>query len=139
VIIQDLFNKYIKDTKYKENVIISQAFVCNLNDNIAKIIGVNFRKVFISSKSLKHIYDRHIFDKDCPDDFYIILNNLKSFINRPDAIYYNKLGKRGDLIFVKKIKNSLYMCSIEINEEIEIVSAYITGPKYIEKFVLLWS
>lgn len=140
MIIQDLFNKYIKNTKYKEDIIISQAFVCNLNENIAKIIEANLIKVFISSKSLKHIYDRHFFDKDRPNDFYIILNNLELFINNPDAIYFNKLSKRGDFIFVKKIQNNMYMCSLEIiNDAIEIVSAYVTGPKYINKFVLLWS
>lgn len=139
--IKNLFNKYIKGSNYKEYIIISRIFVCKPKKEIQKILGKYSRKVFITTKSLKHIYDRHIFDKKVPKDFYIIINNILNIIGNPNRIYLNKRGKRGNFLFIKEIKRKIYMCTIEIiNEnELEIVSVCTTGEKYLSKFTLLWS
>lgn len=95
----------------------------------------------MTTKSLKHIYDRHIFDKKASRDFYFILKNLKRILLHPDMIYRDAVGKRGNYIIVKVINEKFYMCTIEIitNKEIEVVSASVTGKKYLSKFALLRS
>lgn len=141
--VRNLFNKYIKGTKYKENIIISRIFVCTPKKEIQKVInnGLNVQRVFITTRSLKHIYDRHIFDKKVSIDFYFILENFKQILLNVHRIYKDTQDKRGNYIFVKMINNKFYMCTIEIisETEIEVVSASVTGEKYLSKFTLLWS
>lgn len=139
--IKDLFKKYIKNTGYKDGITLLRTFVCTIRKELQQVIGSRNNKVFISTRSLKHIYDRHIFDKKTPKDFYLIINNVNNIVCNPDRIYLNEETKRGDFIFVKKINNNMYACILEIidEEKIEIVSIYTTGEKYLDKFILLWS
>jgi len=100
--------------------------------------------VFIHTRALKHIYDRHIFEKKNPEDFSTILNNITQLLRHPDRLYGNKPGKRGDILFEKSIDGKNYLCVAEIvmeesHESLEIVSAYRSGNEYFEKFDLLWS
>lgn len=141
MLIKDLFNKYIKNTGYKESITLLRTFVCTIRKELQQVIGIKDNTIFISTRSLKHIYDRHIFDKKTPKDFYLIINNVNNIICNPERIYLNEDTKRGDFIFVKKINNNIYACILEIinEEEIDIVSVYTTGEKYLDKFVLLWS
>lgn len=108
---------------------------------IQNVLNGKDRKAFISARSLKHIYDRHIFDKKASRDFYFILDNLSEIVRYPDGIYLNTKGKRGDFLITKEIREQLYMCTLEIisDSEMEIVSACTTGEKYIKRFALLWS
>lgn len=141
--VRRIFYQYIKGTGCHGNIPIFYIFVCMPNEKVQKVISNEgfLKKVFMSSKSLKHIYDRHIFDKKVPEDFYTILNNVKKIISNPDRIYRNHVEKRGDYIFVKSIESKLIMCTLEIinSERIETVSASVTGEKYLSKFALLWS
>jgi len=139
--IKNLFSKHIKNTEYGEEIDISHTFVCTPRKEIQTITKGSLRKVFISTRSLKHIYDRHVFDKKMPRVFYKILNNLVNIISNQDKIYLNSPEKRGDYIFVKEIDNQTYMCTVEIIDDnrLEIVSSCTTGEKYLSKFTLLWS
>ncbi|MDP3962341.1 MAG: hypothetical protein Q8Q03_00530 [bacterium] len=122
---------------------LSRSFICTPGNHIQKVISSSMKtkKIFITSRSLKHIYDRHIFEKRTPADFYILLSSLKDMANNPDKIYEDKISKRGSYIFVNKINKKLYGCIIEnVNaEESEVVSAFVSGEKYLKKFALLWS
>ena len=85
-------------------------------------------KVFMSTKSLKHVYDRHIFEKKLPTDFYIILNNLEDMACSPNSIHEDVLSKRGSYIFTKEIKGKNFACILEkIDDRLEVVSAFTTG------------
>lgn len=141
--IRNLFSKYIKNSEYKGNIIIQRVFVCTPRKEIQKVINnkPTIQKIFIGTRSLKHIYDRHIFDKKTPRDFYFILINFRQILNNVDRIYKDTQDKRGNYIFVRIINKRFYMCTIEIisDTEIEIVSASVTGEKYLSKFTLLWS
>ncbi|MEK7464018.1 MAG: PBECR2 nuclease fold domain-containing protein [Patescibacteria group bacterium] len=140
--VRNLFKRYIEKSKYKKNVVIYRAYVCTPRKEIQDIVSKeNQKMVFISTKSLKHIYDRHVYEKKKPKDFYFLIKNIEKIIGRPDRIYKNKPNKRGDFIFVKEMANQTYMCTLEIvnKTELDIVSAYITGEKYLSKFTLLWS
>lgn len=141
--VQNVFSKYVKNTKYKQNIIICRVFLLTPSKEIQEVLNLltKNQNVFITTKSLKHIYDRHIFEKKMPSEFYSIIRHLKSILVIPDRIYQNKEGKRGDFIFVKEINSTIYMCTLEIQSgtDIEIVSACLTGEKYLRKFALLWS
>ena len=141
MLIDNFFNTYIRDTKYKENVLFHRISICVLNINIQKVIASNGGEVFISTRSLKHIYDRHVFEKGMINNFYLILNNFFEIINNPDKIYKNKIGKRGDFLFAKKIDNVVCISTLEIinYNEIDVVSVFTGGEKYLSKFTLLWS
>ena len=62
-------------------------------------------------------------------------------LNNTDRIYKDAQDKRGNYIFVRIINGKFYMCTVEIisKTEIEVVSASVTGEKYLSKFTLLWS
>lgn len=141
--VHNLFSKYVKNSKYKQNIKVCRIFLLTPNKKIQKVLnsGKATQKIFITTKSLKHVYDRHIFEKKIPSDFYSIIRHLESILTAPDRIYIDKKEKRGDFIFVKEINSTIYMCALEIQSEteIEIVSACITGEKYLRKFALLWS
>jgi len=138
--IKNLFSKHIKNSPYKVEVALSRICVGKLRQDLRDVTGGDHYIIYINSRSLKHIYDRHIFDKKVPKDFYLILKNLNKILLDPDRIYKDKEGKRGNYIFVKVIVNKTYMCTVEMisSGEIEVVSS-LTGKKYLSKFVLLWS
>lgn len=146
--IRDLYKKYIAHTGPKALTPTKKLYLCNVRRTSGKIMrrrkrSTN-RRVYISTKALKHVYDRHIFDKHTPEDFLLILENLTDIIKRPDRIYRNNPDKRGDFLLVKNIHQRTYLISVEIvvNKEdtsIEIVSASFTRERYLKKFNLLWS
>ena len=84
---------------------------------------------------------KHLYDKKPAEEFDFIIDNLHKIIKYPNYIYKNKKEKRGDWCFVKKIKNELYISSLEREEEIlEIVTVFrIRKEKYLKNFKLLWS
>ena len=139
------YNKYIKDTPAREMIELERGMLCKIKPRLMKIINDHAacpdKYVFLSTKVLKHIYDRHIYDKQSPDDFETILNNLIDIIKRPDELRRNMESKRGDFLCVKKIKGQTYFVSIEVilGGNAEVVSASATGEKYLKKFTLLWS
>lgn len=140
-----IFDEYILNTEYKVPIEPKRVLVCLMTQEIQKIICSDIssdHSIFITSWSLKHIYDRHFYDKNAMDDFYLIFNNLPSIVAEPDALYENPPGKRGDFLLIKRIGGKSCLCSMEISEEqkeIAIVSASITGEKYLKNFTLLWS
>lgn len=137
--------KYIRDTESRCIIHLKKDFLCKIKPSLFKLLGIHTncidRSVSLSTKSIKHIYDRHIYDKKTPKDFNIILSNLTKIIKQPDEVRRNLESKRGDFLFVKKIGTQLYYVSVEVIEEgcIEVVSASAAGDKYLKKFTLLWS
>lgn len=147
-LVEFLHKSYIRDTQKDEKVVLKRVNICNVKKRLRKIINekkaCSGRAVYLSTKSLKHINDRHLFDKNVPEDLSLILNNLIVIIKYPDRLYSDLPEKRGDFLFVKEINKRIYWCSVEIwtvdkIDTIEIVSASLTGEKYLKKFTLLWS
>ena len=91
--VREVFDKYIKGTKNKEHVRLMDIYVNSLSIKISKKIKSKFLKVYITTKALKHIHDRHCYDKDQSDLVEEIINNLPSIIAAPDIIRKNKVGK----------------------------------------------
>lgn len=146
--IREFYEKYIANTEHDALVSIARLYLCNVRRTPGKILrqrrGSKNRRVYISTKALKHIYDRHIFDKQTPKDFSVILEHVVEIIKYPDGIYRNVKEKRGDFLFAKEIAGKKRVIVIEIvsyenDTAMEIVSAYRTDEKYLKKFDLLWS
>ena len=137
-ILNNLYQKYIKGTQPKIFVTYKVVVLCHLTNQVNKVIldKSGLSRVYISTKMIKHLYD-----KKPAEEFDFIIDNLHKIIKYPNYIYKNKKEKRGDWCFVKKIKNELYISSLECEEEIlEIVTVFrIRKEKYLENFELLWS
>ena len=137
-ILNNLYQKYIKGTQPKIFVTYKVVVLCHLTNQVNKVIldKSGLSRVYISTKMIKHLYD-----KKPAEEFDFIIDNLHKIIKYPNYIYKNKKEKRGDWCFVKKIKNELYISSLEREEEIlEIVTVFrIRKEKYLENFELLWS
>ena len=146
--VYDLYKKYIAHTAREALIPIKKRYICNVRRSVGKIIRqrklCRNRRVHLGTKALKHIYDRHIFDKRTPEDFFSVLDNLIRIIKHPDRAYRNNPGKSGDFLFTKEICSRIYLIILEVvsydnDTAIEIVSASFTKERYLKKFALLWS
>lgn len=142
-VLNKFFEKYVKGTDYKANVINRRMFLCHLTNAVCRGIGVNkkARKVYVTSRCIKHL-----FDKKPAEEFLFLIDNLHKVVKYPDKIYKNKPGKRGEHCLVKKMDNVNYLCSIEIIssseyvQEIQVATVFrLRDNNYIKKYTLLWS
>lgn len=139
------YKLYIRGTVHKQEIALERDFLCNIKPSLVTILSGNSdctdRRVYLSTKSLKHIYDRHIYDKGNFPEFMIILQNLTRIIRYPDEVRMDMESKRGDFLFIKQIEERPYFVSLQITHEggIEVVSSSATGESYTKKFTLLWS
>ncbi len=138
--LHSLHKNHIKGTDLKAIVVYKKILLCNLTKAVQKGCGLSSGAVYITTKVLKHIYDKK------PGELYdFIIDNLPTIVKYPDHIFKNKKEKTGDLCFVKTLKNKKYLCSIEgcTNEEkkgeISIVTVFRVDDAYLEKYELLWS
>ena len=137
-IIPDLFRRYVKGTEKQAIVQFIEAFLCNMSGPVSDIIAYPHRKVFISTRVIKHLYD-----KRTAQEFDFLINNCHLIVKYPDSIYKNKDFKKGRFAFVKEIRHKKYLCSLEIIEkenvvQCEIVTCFPTDDAYLENFELLW-
>jgi len=136
--LHSLHKRYIRGTQPKAIVENKKVFLCYLTAAVHKGGGFSTRNVYITTKVLKHMYD-----KKPAEEYDFLLVHLPQLIKYPDHIYENRNGKRGNICFTKSIKNQQYFCSLEDDteaQEIMIVTAYrIRDKKYLEKYSLLWS
>ncbi|HRN70429.1 MAG TPA: hypothetical protein PLS49_04535 [Candidatus Woesebacteria bacterium] len=100
--LQNLIEKYIEGTKPKQYIKVFNFLISHLTSKVKRSIKIKSSKVYITSKALKHIYDRHCYDKNQNDVFNTIINNLPDIIKNPDIIRNNKEGKKGQLYLLKK-------------------------------------
>ena len=139
------YHTHIKGTGDRLPITVVKDMLCKIKPSIMAVINNHAacpeKYVLLSTKSLKHIYYRHIYDKKSPDIFKVILSHLTDIIKRPDEVRRNMESKRGDFLFVKTIDSRIYYVSIEVipGGNAEVVSASATDINYIKKFTLLWS
>jgi hypothetical protein len=146
------YKNYIKGTPEKYPVTQERDFLCKIGIRTNSILNQQTpclgRDVFLNTNSLKHIHDRHVYIKKVPDDFILIMDELAGILKHPDFIYRDLPEKRAHFLLVRSVKvrgstKRLLLCGIELigddGEEIEVVSAFITGEAYLaSKFTLLW-
>lgn len=107
---------------------------------IAKIIGMDNRKIYITSRVIKHLYD-----KKPAEEFDSVLVNMPDIIAHPDYMYKNKSDKRGQFCLMKQIESRQYIASLELvngisGKEVQLVTAFrVRSEPYLKEYDLLWS
>ena len=139
-IVVHLFKDYIKGTPKRALVQMVEIHLCHLTAAVIKGVGLSPNKVYLNTRVLKHMYD-----KRPAEEFDLMLFALIDVVKYPNKVYKNKNGKRGSYCFVKEVKNSKCLVSIETicektsNEErCQIVTFFRTDDSYLSNFELLW-
>lgn len=125
----------------KELVPNFELSLATIKTSIHKKLGVpTTNKAVLSSRALKHVYDRVLLDAKDSESFNLILKNLKRVLINPDCVYKNKQGKRGEFIFIKIVNGTTYLCSLETkNKKLYVVTAFL--PKkdsYYKNLPVIW-
>ena len=113
--LQALHKSYIAGTINKEYVFLKSICLTSLRHQVKKKIHVSTSKTFISTKVLKHIYDRHYHDKKQTAIYHFIVKNLHEILKNPDIIRKDKEGKKkmGRIVFIKSFDDERYACTIK--------------------------
>ena len=142
-VIPELHRRYIKGTAKDAVVQNARVFLCHLTGAVSiGALGLMQteraprRKVYISTRVLKHTYD-----KRPAEEYDFLTENLHAIVKYPDCVYKNKDSKRGGYCFVKTLGNKLYLCSLEsVEDRFEVVTFFrVPKEKYLESYELLWS
>lgn len=138
--ILSLYENHIKGRGRKDFVPEVKVRVGNVKKTIKKVIKVKNCKVFATTRSIKHIYDRVFLDAGKPEDFVSIIKKLPQIVTSPDRVCANKQSKRGNFCFIKRIKGRLYLATLETSaqKELHLVTCFMTTEKYCVNFVDLW-
>lgn len=140
-VLEDLHTKYIKGTSKENMVPVIKVFICQLTVAVSKGI-LNLRdsshtKVYVNTRAIKHLYD-----KKPAEEYDFAINNTHKIIKYPDRVYMNKDTKKGNFLFVKKIKNEHWLCSLEqtYSDTLELITCFrIRKDTYLNNYNLLWS
>lgn len=137
----DLADRYIRGTSKEAIVQNVQALVCGLSAAAIKGLGcAENSKAYIKTRVIKHCYD-----KRTAEEFDFLIHNIHIIVRLPDQIYKNKDPKRGDFVFVKSLKNSRYLCSLQEvmvegdGKQFEVATFFrVTKESYLQSYDLLW-
>jgi hypothetical protein len=139
-VLRELFETHIQNTPQGSPVVEKTVLLCGLTNAVAQALGTDSRKVYATSRSLKHLYD-----KRPAEEFDFLLDHLHQVVKYPARIYRNKPGKRGGWCFAKILGNEDYLCALEIGTyperpEIYVATAFrVRDAKYLDGYELLWS
>jgi len=125
----------IKGTFVKETTVV----LCNLTNAVRKACNLKTNKVYITSRCLKHEYD-----KRQASEYDFLLEHITDIVKYPEQVYLNDPSKRGDFIFVKTMGDEEYLVSLEVitseeEENIFVATMFRTEKSYYKKFTLKWS
>lgn len=122
-------------------ITLTETHLCSFTFEVSRVM-INSKyieskvKVFVTTKMLKHLYDKRPAEK-----YDSILNNIYTFVKYPDHIYINKDSKRGDKLFVMKIEDQNWIVSLEsLEEKYYVVTCFKQrGENYLNNYTLIWS
>lgn len=134
-----LYKSFVHGTEKNAIIQIEDIMLCYpTHKTVQSTLGEykQFPKIFITSVTVKHLYD-----KKPAEEFYTVLDSIHLICKYPDHVYANKDGKRGSFCFVKKIREHNYLCSLEYtNGNFYIVTCFrIRKIRYLYDYDLLWS
>ena len=139
-IVPEMYRKFIRGSEKGAIVQSVQVLLCNFTNAVTRGINSQGAKAYIHTRALKHNYD-----KRPAEEFDFLIDNLHYVVKFPDSVYRNKGAKTGDYLFVKKLKNKTYTCSLQeiIREDggihYEVVTFFrISKENYLTHYDLLW-
>jgi len=138
MVVSNLYKHYIRGTEKGAIVQLVQVILTSLTVAVSQGLSSSSRKVYISTRVLKHLYD-----KRPAEEFDFLIHNVHLIVRYPDTVYKNKVGKRGSYCFIKELKNTTYFCSIEEIEKdgstaLEVATFFRTDNDYLASYELLW-
>jgi hypothetical protein len=125
---KQIFAKYILNTPPGAKVFLYDAFVYSIPPD-----------VYISTKSLKHAYDRR------PVSARKYLDRIYDVFKDPDWIMQGGEGQRGHILFLKNLsQNKFLICPAEFCQKegkpvLFCVTFFPSRIEYIKKSTILWS
>lgn len=142
VTLRDVHDRYISKTPAQFVVVNHTLHLCNLTRAVQRAMQLETFKTYANTRVLKHLYDQKP-----AEEYEFIISNLHTMVKYPDRIYWNKPSKRGEYCFVKRLKNDLYLCSLESvesdeleSEAIFVVTAFrVRKGSYLDSYELIWS
>ena len=138
--VERIFNEYIQGTPKQAIVRDFTIKLCTLTNEVQRVCNFPTTNVHITTKVIKKNYDKRTAEEN---DF--IVKNGWRIVHTPDSIYKNKDAKRGDYIFTKRIKNDLYLASIELSSYADAPILYVASSfrirkeSYLDSYNLIWS
>jgi hypothetical protein len=136
-----IVGKYIKNTPRKGYVKDLRIKICDVPHKLKRKLKITDERVYITTKSLKHLYDVRP-----AGEFDFIISNIESFILSPTRVYKNKEGKTGDICFYKEVEGGAYFSILEMTgNSVCVVSAYRLSDiaekriNYLAGYKLIWS
>lgn len=136
-----VIERYIKNTPRKGYVKDLRIKVCEMPHKFKTKVGAKDLRVYITTKSLKHMYDVRP-----AQEFDFLISNIEIAINHPQKIYKNKEGKTGNICLYSEFKKNacFYILDTKLSS-IHIISAYRLSEvlqkreNYLSGYKLLWS
>lgn len=132
--------KHIIKTEYKKYVPEKTIDLGRISGNLKSLLNIKFTKIHISSKSIKHIYDKHVYKHNLPLEFDFIISNLRKVTTKPELVITNKINRRGNYCFIKKISNKNIVCILELEDKkLFVVTAFILKDEgYLKGTTIVW-
>jgi len=149
--LKELHETYIAGSENKAYVDIELLCFATVRRVVREAINSPTSKVYISTKVLKHIYDRHFHDKKQSEIYFFIIDNLHRIICDPEMVRDDKESrkKKGRIVFLKLFGEEQYACTIEktthrkgkkLEEILCIVTAFKTKKegRYLSQTAILY-
>lgn len=112
--------RYIKNTPRKGYVKDLRVKLCDLSHKLKPKLKLKDTRVYVTTKSLKHMYDAR-----SAQEFDFIIQNIELAIKHPLKIYKNKVGKTGDVCLYTEFDENAYFYILETKlGNAYLVSAY---------------
>lgn len=127
--LEEFHSLFVRNTGYRANIKNAYLIVKMADNDFCKTINV-------SSRMLKHVYDKRPAEEY---DFFLFFMSV--ILNYPDFIYKNKVGVKGDLIFIKIFEDIKHMISVEFTETdtLDVVTFFrVYKENYLKNCELLW-
>lgn len=135
--LNSLFKKFVSRTKEKASIESSTILLCELSKSISNSLNIS-PKVYLTSFSLKHLYD-----KRTAEEFSFLLQNIIEIVKYPDRVLSNYSGKRGNIALVKNVEGNWYFVPLESQTTtgyLFLVTAFrVRDQRYFKHYKPIWS
>lgn len=138
--LEKLFKRHVLGTKYKDIITIKTIPIGNIPSNVKLALNLHGTRVYMTSISLKHIYDKHTYKTELGNEFKFILTNLHRIIKSPNQVTSNKTGRKGDYCFIKTIVNKKIIVTLQkVDRKLYIVTSFVLKDEgYLSEVKSLW-